>query len=287
MLSVASVRSASGAAGYFAKDDYYTVEGSSEISAWGGEGSAALGLSGEVSKEAFEGVLNGILPGGEAVAQVENRRAGVDLTFSAPKSVSVLAYVAGDKRILGPDGANMKAVTRAMAWVESNLAEGRKDIEGRKVPMRSGNLVYALFQHDTSRALDPQAHVHAVIANLTKMPDGKWQALHADKIWSNNSVIGSIYHAFLREELEKLGYQVELKGKHGTFEIAGVPKPVLDAFSQRREAILEKAAELGIVSAKGRDGVTTNTRDPKLNVEDREALRQAWIDKAAALGFDG
>jgi conjugative relaxase-like TrwC/TraI family protein len=287
MLSVASVRSASGAAGYFAKDDYYTVEGSSEISAWGGEGSAALGLSGEVSKEAFEGVLNGILPGGEAVAQVENRRAGVDLTFSAPKSVSVLAYVAGDKRILGPDGANMKAVTRAMAWVESNLAEGRKDIEGRKVPMRSGNLVYALFQHDTSRALDPQAHVHAVIANLTKMPDGKWQALHADKIWSNNSVIGSIYHAFLREELEKLGYQVELKGKHGTFEIAGVPKPVLDAFSQRREAILEKAAELGILSAKGRDGVTTNTRDPKLNVEDREALRQAWIDKAAALGFDG
>jgi conjugative relaxase-like TrwC/TraI family protein len=227
------------------------------------------------------------LPGGEAVAQVENRRAGVDLTFSAPKSVSVLAYVAGDKRILGPDGANMKAVTRAMAWVESNLAEGRKDIEGRKVPMRSGNLVYALFQHDTSRALDPQAHVHAVIANLTKMPDGKWQALYADKIWSNNSVIGSIYHAFLREELEKLGYQVELKGKHGTFEIAGVPKPVLDAFSQRREAILEKAAELGIVSAKGRDGVTTNTRDPKLNVEDREALRQAWIDKAAALGFDG
>jgi hypothetical protein len=153
--------------------------------------------------------------------------------------------------------------------------------------MRSGNLVYALFQHDTSRALDPQAHVHAVIANLTKMPDGKWQALHADKIWSNNSVIGSIYHAFLREELEKLGYQVELKGKHGTFEIAGVPKPVLDAFSQRREAILEKAAELGIVSAKGRDGVTTNTRDPKLNVEDREALRQEWIDKAAALGFDG
>ncbi|WP_210358961.1 MobF family relaxase [Sphingomonas beigongshangi] len=287
MLSVASVRSASGAAGYFAKDDYYTVEGSSEVSAWAGEGSAELGLSGEVSKDAFEGVLNGILPSGEAVAQVENRRAGVDLTFSVPKSVSVLAYVTGDKRILGPDGANMKAVTRAMAWVESNLAEGRKDVEGRKVPVRSGNLVYALFQHDTSRALDPQAHVHAVIANLTRMPDGKWQALHADKIWSNNSVVGSIYHAFLREELEKLGYQVDLKGKHGTFEIAGVPKPVLDAFSQRREAILEKAAELGIVSAKGRDEVTTNTRDPKLNVEDREALRQAWIDKAAALGFDG
>ena len=119
------------------------------------------------------------------------------------------------------------------------------------------------------------------------MPDGKWQALHADKIWSNNTVIGSIYHAFLREEIEKLGYQVELKGKHGTFEVAGVPKAVLEAFSQRREAILEKAAELGITSPKGRDGVTTNTRDPKLNVEDREGLQRDWIEKAAALGFDG
>lgn len=287
MLSVASVRSASGAAGYFAKDDYYTVDDSSEVSAWGGEGASDLGLTGEVAKDAFEGILNGILPGGEGVAQVENRRSGVDLTFSAPKSVSLLAYVTGDKRILGENGANMKAVARAMAWVEKNLAEGRKDVEGRKVPVQTGNLVFALFQHDTSRALDPQAHVHAVIANLTKMPDGKWQALHADKIWSNNTVIGSIYHAFLREEMEKLGYQVELKGKHGTFEVAGVPKAVLEAFSQRREAILEKAAELGITSPKGRDSVTTNTRDPKLNVEDRDGLRREWIDKAAALGFDG
>ena len=284
MLSVASVRSSSGAANYFAKDDYYTVEGSSEISLWAGEGAETLGLSGEVTKAAFEGILNGILPGGEAVAQVENRRAGVDLTFSMPKSASVMAYVAGDKRVLG---ANMAAVQKTMAWVEKNLAEGRREIDGRTVPVATGNLVYALFQHDTSRALDPQAHIHAVIANLTRMPDGKWQALHADRIWKSNTVIGSIYHAYLREGLEKLGYQIEPRGKHGTFEIAGVPKGVLEEFSQRRETILEKAAELGIASHKGRDHVTTNTRDPKLNVEDREALRQDWIDRAAARGFDG
>lgn len=288
MLSVASVRSASGAASYFAKDDfkdnYYTADGSSELSSWGGAGAETLGLAGEVDKDAFEAILGGVLPSGEGVAQVENRRNGVDLTFSAPKSVSVMAYVAGDKRLLG---ANLAAVQKTMAWVEKNLAEGRKDVEGRKVPVPTGKLVYALFQHDTSRALDPQAHVHAVIANLTQMPGGKWQALHADKIWSNNSVIGAIYHAYLRAGIETLGYQVELKGKHGTFEIAGVPNRVIDAFSRRREAILQKAAELGIVSRKGRDGVTTTTRDPKLNVEDRGTLVQDWIDKAAALGFDG
>lgn len=288
MLSVAAVRSASGAANYFAKDDfkdnYYTADGSSEVSAWGGAGAEGLALEGEVSRESFEQILSGVLPSGEGVARHENRRNGVDLTFSAPKSVSVMAYVAGDKRVLA---ANMAAVQKTMAWVEKNLAEGRKDVEGRKVPVPTGKLVYALFQHDTSRALDPQAHVHSVIANLTQMPDGKWQALHADKIWSNNAVIGAIYHAYLRAGLEKLGYQVELKGKHGTFEIMGVPKAIIDAFSQRREAILEKAAELGIVSAKGRDGVTTTTRNPKLNVEDRDGLQKGWIDKAAELGFDG
>lgn len=284
MLSIASVRSASGAANYFAKDDYYTLEGSSEVSVWGGEGSGDIGLAGEVSKDAFEGILNGILPSGEAVAQVESRRAGYDLTFSMPKSASVMAYVAGDKRVLA---ANMSAVQKTMAWVEKNLAEGRRDIEGRKVPVQTGNLVYALFQHDTSRALDPQAHIHAVIANLTRMPDGKWQALHADKIWSHNSVIGSIYHAHLRESLEKLGYQVDLKGKHGGFEISGVPKPVIGEFSQRREDILERATRLGISSPEGLREITKRSRDPKLNVEDRTALRQSWAERAQALGFDG
>ena len=284
MLSVAGVRSASGAANYFAKDDYYTVEGSSEISAWGGEGAEAIGLAGEVSKDAFEGVLNGILPSGEAVAQVENRRAGYDLTFSMPKSASVMAYVAGDKRVLS---ANMAAVKATMGWVEKNLAEGRRDVEGRKVPVQTGNLVYALFQHDTSRALDPQAHIHAVIANLTQMPDGKWQALHADKIWSHSSIIGSIYHAYLRAELERIGYQLDLKGKHGTFEIAGVPKAVIEEYSQRREEILERATKLGIKSPEGLREITKRSRDPKLDVEDRAALKQDWIDRAAALGFDG
>ena len=247
MLSIAPVRSAAGAANYFAKDDYYTVEGSSEVSLWAGEGATDLGLSGEVTKDGFEAILNGSLPDGEAVAQVENRRAGFDLTFSMPKSASVMAYVAGDKRILA---ANMAAVAKTMAWVEKNLAEGRRDVEGRKVPVQTGNLVYALFQHDTSRALDPQGHIHAVIANLTRMPGGKWQALHADKLWSRNTVIGAIYHAHLRGELERLGYSLDMKGKHGTFEIAGVPKAVLAEFSQRRAEILERATHLGAVAAR-------------------------------------
>ncbi|MET4666300.1 conjugative relaxase-like TrwC/TraI family protein [Sphingomonas sp. PvP056] len=254
MLSMASVKSASGAANYFGKDDfvsgeYYTDEKAGEVSIWGGEGAAAAGLGGTVYKETFAKVLNGELPSGDRVMdQRETRRPGYDLTFSAPKSVSVMAYIAGDKRILGPDGAHTKAVQQTMAWVEKNLAETRITKDGKTETVKTGNLVYALFQHDTSRALDPQAHIHAIVANLTRGPDDKIHALHADRIWSSNTVIGSIYHSFLRNEMEKLGYQVRQEGKHGTFEIVGVPKEVLETFSQRREQIMEKAAELGIVS---------------------------------------
>ncbi|AMK20430.1 MULTISPECIES: MobF family relaxase [Sphingobium] len=284
MLSVAPVRSASGAANYFAKDNYYTVEGSSEVSIWAGEGAQELGLSGQVTKDAFERILNGILPDGTGVAQVENRQSGTDLTFSMPKSASIMAYVAGDRHILA---ANMSAVQSTMKWVEQNLAEGRRDIDGKKAPIKTGNLVYALFEHDTSRALDPQGHVHAVIANLTRMPDGKWQALHNGAIWKANSVIGTIYHAALRHELEKLGYVMDMKGKHGTFEIAGVPRDVIDAFSQRRQDILAKAAELGVTSREALFSITKRTRDPKLNIDDRDALGKAWKEKAAELGFTG
>lgn len=293
MHSIATVKSASGAAKYFTNDDfvsgeYYTDEKALDVSMWGGEGATAAGLSGAVSQETFAKVLGGELPSGERVVdQKASRRPGYDLTFSAPKSVSVMAYIAGDKRILGPDGAQTKAVQQTMAWIEKNLAETRITKDGKTETVKTGNLVYALFQHDTSRALDPQTHDHAIVANMTKGPDGKMHALHADRIWSSNSVIGSIYHAFLREELEKLGYKTELTGKHGTFEIVGVPKEVMAEFSQRRADIVAAAEKLGIKSMQGLREVTARTRDPKLRGVDREDNFKDWIDRAAAIGFTG
>ena len=285
MLSVASVKSASGAANYFAKDDYYTAEHASEATAWGGEGAAALGLSGEVTKEDFEKILNGEMPDGEKVGQVQNRQSGVDLTFSMPKSASVMAYVAGDARVLA---AHMNAVRATMGWVEKTFAEGRTYEHSKHGDaVRTGNLVYAMFQHDTSRALDPQGHIHVLVANMTKMANGAWQALHNGQLWKNNTTIGAAYHAQFRAELAKIGYETSITGKHGQFEINGVPKAVIEAFSQRRTEIAAKAAELGITNPKAIDRITTNTRDAKLNVEDRDALRAEWRDRATALGFDG
>jgi conjugative relaxase-like TrwC/TraI family protein len=239
--------------------------------------------SGKVDAGTFQDILNGKLPDGTQVGIVGKRALGIDLTFSMPKSASLIALVGGDKRIVD---ANMAAVKTAMRWAEANLAEGRQKIDGRDVPVRTGNLVYALFQHDTSRSLDPQGHVHAVIANMTRMPGGEWRALHNGEIWRNNTVIGSIYRAALRDALEKLGYTTELTGKHGTFEIAGVAKDIRDAFSQRREAILAKGEALGIATPQGLRKVTENSRDAKVAVGDHGTLRDGWQVRAEALGWD-
>ncbi len=238
--------------------------------------------SGKVDAKTFENILNGQLPDGTQVGKQGDRRLGMDLTFSMPKSASLIAYVGGDKRVLE---AHMGAVKTAMRWVEANLAETRVRDDKGQYPVKTGNLVYALFQHDTSRALDPQGHVHAVIANLTRLPNGEWRALHNGEIWRNNTVTSSVYHAAFRDALEKLGYRIELQGKHGTFEVAGVPKAVREAFSQRREAILAKGAEIGIATPQGLREVTKNSRDAKLEVNDRDALRGQWQARADELGW--
>lgn len=284
MLSVASVRSAGGAADYFAKDNYYLgdSEAGGEYSAWGGKGSEALGLEGEVDKTRFERLLDGKLPDGTVINGNDKRVAGMDLTFSMPKSASLLALVGGDKRILE---AHRDAVAKTMAYAEKHFAEARDYSRNRRgEPVTTGNLVYAMFEHDTSRALDPQSHIHVVIAALTQKGD-QFKALFNRQLWQNNSILGAAYHAQFREGLHKLGYETEITGKHGQFEVKGVDQKVIDQFSKRTAQIEEKIETEGITSHEGKKKATLTTRDPKLNVEDKEKLGDQWKAEAREAGF--
>src|SRR3546814_11364382 len=100
MLSVANVRTASGAANNFASDNYYTRADADRSGEWFGKGAERQGLEGRVDARQFEAVLKGMLPDGSRVgSDGREHRAGTDLTFSMPKSWSLLAPVGGDKRI--------------------------------------------------------------------------------------------------------------------------------------------------------------------------------------------
>jgi conjugative relaxase-like TrwC/TraI family protein len=287
MLSIASIGSSGAASGYYTKDNYYTAEASQETSLWAGEGAEKAGLSGFVEIEAFKAILDGKMPDGTEIGtggKEGNRAVGFDMTFSAPKTLSMLAYIGGDERLLA---ANLKAAQTAIAWAEKNLAETRmKGADGQMQTVKTGNLVAALFQHDTNRNLDPQAHVHAVVANATRGPDGRWRALHNGKIWQNYGTIASIYNAQLRTEVEKLGYKIEPVAKHGQFEIVGISRDAVMAFSTRRAEINEAVSKLDIQNDTTRDAATLKTRARKATVENRAELRAEWAERAAGLGLD-
>lgn len=280
MLSVANVRSASGAASYFAADNYYASADADRSGQWVGAGADALGLSGEVDAAVFDKLLKGELPDGKRVGHENQHRAGTDLTFSLPKSWSVLALVGGDKRIIE---AYREAVIETLQWAEKNAAETRLVENGKVRTVQTGNLAVALFQHDTNRNQEPNLHFHAVIANVTKGADGKWRTLKNDRLWSLNTLLNSMTMARFRLSVEKLGYEVGPVGKHGNFEAAGFSRDQVMAFSTRRQEVLDARRGPGLEAGKI---AALDTRSAKQAVADRGALLSSWKAHASTAGLD-
>ena len=287
MIKANAISSASGAAGYYATDNYYTADQQQGASAWVGEGAAELGLAGGVDADTFEKILGGELPDGTVIdAKKGEHRPGWDLTASASKSVSLLALVGGDKRLVA---AVREAARATLGWAERNIAEARTwNGKGQDVA-RSGKFVAATFLHDVSRNGDPQLHVHMIIANVTRTADGKWRALRSDEIYKRQYVMGAVFNAELRARVEALGYEtVPAKNPTlGAFEIAGVPRDVVEAFSTRAAEIAAHLAATGRSgTAAERDVAALATRGAKTPELAAQVRREQWQALTTELGLN-
>lgn len=156
------------------------------------------------------------------------------------------------------------------------------------LPFMAGNLVMALFNHDTSRDQEPQLHTHAVVANVTQH-NGEWKTLSSDKVgktgfienvYANQIAFGRLYREKLKEQVEALGYETEVVGKHGMWEMPGVP---VEAFSGRSQTIRETVGE--DASLKSRDVAALDTRKSKQHV-DPEIKMTEWMQTLKETGFD-
>ena len=300
VVSVGSVASAAQGASYYERDGYYTKDDPEHLrmSAWAGRGAAELGLEGNVDPEAFKAVLRGEVPdgSGQRLGRMDREgnvihRPGRDLTFSAPKSVSLAALVGGDERRIVE--VHRQAVAKSLSWVEKNAAETRlrDPATGRLVRAGNQKTVVATFLHDTSRNLDPQLHTHAVLANMVRGEDGKWRTMANEGLYRNQKLIGMIYRSELARGLMKLGYGIEKTHADGRFEIAGISRRVIEAFSTRRAeieaAVAERAADGGGTAGNQRlaERAALMTRVSKRDV-DKDALREHWREQAKAMGFD-
>ena len=286
VASLSSLTSSGQAASYYEADDFVS-EGELSPSYWQGQGAAALNLSGDVDREQFRALLEGQIAGQQLGVMRDGKREhrpGWDITLSAPKSVSVMAEVAGDGRLIA---AHRQAVEVAMTHVEQYMAATRLREDGQIVREATGNLVIASFQHGTSRAQDPQLHTHNIVMNATQDDAGAWRSLEAGTIFQLQKQIGAIYRQELAVRVRALGYEIEA-GKDSSFEIKGVASEVIAAFSTRSAAIEARLEERGTsrdqASAAEKQIVTLATR-PAKTASNHADLVEAWRDRASTAGF--
>ena len=231
---------------HLAQNDYYAA-GEVRPGQWIGAGAERLGLKENVTREQFHALCENLNPEtGERLTQRSQkegqRRVFYDFTCSAPKSVSVLAVTLDDQRLVEAHEAAAKVAFRELETFAATRI--RKAGIGNRDRV-TGNLVAAVFVHDSSRALDPQLHTHFTVFNATFDEAEKcWKALQAGGMYDAIRYGTAVYRNELAKRVQQIGYRIQ-PSKHG-FQIEGVSDEALKRFSKRaqqRDAVVKEMEE--------------------------------------------
>jgi conjugative relaxase-like TrwC/TraI family protein len=281
-------------------DDYYTKPGEAP-GEWMGELADQLGLAGEVDRDAYAAGLAGKHPGsGDVlVARPKARKfldddgrerrlepiLGYDIRFAAPKSVSLLYAVGSPEVRAAILCAHDHAVAEAVGYLERTACFVQRGKGGTSIEPGAGFLSMA-FRHRSSRAGDPALHTHLVTANMTRAAsDGRWLSLanprRQSPLLREAKAAGHVYQAALRAAVTReLGAEWQAVS-NGYADLAGIDRPVIDHFSQRRAEIVEAMAERGTSSAAAAEVAAYRTRDAKDYAVNPDTQRAEWMSRAA------
>ena len=267
-------------------EDYYSGRGEA-AGRWVGGGAETLALSGVVDGDGLRAVLEGRDPEtGVPLGRVRSDHVpGFDLTFRAPKSVSVLFGLGGFEVSAQVRGAHDTAVDEALGYLERAACWSRRGTDG--VHQVSGDgFVGAAFRHRSSRAGDPHLHTHVLVANMTQGPDGRWATLDGRHLYLHAKTAGYLYEAHLRVELtQRLGVAWR-PVVNGIADLDGIPDPVLRAFSTRRVEIEAALAKRGASSPRAAEIAALDTRKAKDYGISAEAMTERWRTQALGLGVE-
>ena len=272
-------------------NEYYTA-GEEPDGVWfNPNGMFGLEDGGKVDSGHFHRLYHGFAPDGSARltrnAGSERRSPGLDMTFSADKSVSALWAIANPELRARIEQAHNDAarvaleetVFRHCAWTRIRDREGQ-------IHALPADLMAAMFQHGTSRDNDPQLHTHCLIFNAARAhEDDKWRAMHQHPVYGWAKAAGAVYRNALAWNLHRdLGLQIEQYGRDGEFtRIAGVPEDLAAHWSKRRAAIVDAANDMGFkVEGNAARAAATNkiTRAGKSPDNDPEVRHRRWRGEA-------
>ncbi|WP_197529380.1 MobF family relaxase [Botrimarina mediterranea] len=280
--------------------DYYSEDGA-RPGVWRGEGAGSLGLAGDVTPEAFRNLLEGKSPDG-ARSLVQNqrgargRRAGFDLTFSLPKSFSVLWSQASEADRFRLDTVAERALLRTLRVVEELCGKTRRGKGSHAI--EDARLVFAVFQHDTARGVpgeapDANRHYHCVTPNVAVREDGTSGAIDARHLFSRRmkNALGGLFRAEVSMLLQdQLGVATHRPNREGRdepvswWEVTGVPEGLVRAMSKRRAEVETWLRRHGLSGAKAAEKAALVTRADKKRFT-RQELDTAWAEQGRAWGF--
>lgn len=206
----------------------------------------------------------------------ERHKPGYDLTFSAPKSVSIAWASAPDELREKISAAHQKSIESAIKYAEQSGAFVQREGHAGEFKVAHGEIAAATFEHSSNRAGEPHLHTHAVVLNVSD--NGKRVDFRA----AHTHAIGTAYRVEMARELEKMGFSIEQDGK--SFRIEGFPKDLEKQLSTRAEQIAEREEKTGMKSDKARDIHQVETRDKKTEKPREEAFNLAK-ETAAKHGF--
>ena len=219
--------------------------------------------------------------------RVDVRRSGLDLTFSAPKSVSTLFALGGPEVAGEVRAAHRVAVEQTVRYLEGLAARamrGRNE-DGNPPRIATDGWLAAAFEHVTSRSDDPQVHTHVVVPNVVRGEDGRWSAFDTREVYRQALTGGFLYQAVLRGELtRRLGVRWG-RVRRGVAEIDGVPAGLRRLFSVRRAEVVEHLERTGRSGPKAARIAALRTRRGKSKTAE-PTLRERWAERATAAGFD-
>lgn len=269
MLSISNV-GAHQAASYYSKDGYY-VRREGEDNYWQGNLQKELGLKEIIDPEEFT-----------AIVKAREERAGFDLCFSAPKSVSV-AMCLDEATRQHMIEAHEAAVASTLAKIEEREIGARITKNGKTEHIKTGNMLCGKFNHYVSRSSDPQLHTHAVIMNQTKY-EGKMYAVDNQSLYTNKILYGQIYRNALAAELLQRGYDVTVTDiNKGFFELKDMDAAILEQFSSRRQQIVEQLKEWGANTPEAAAQAAITTRQSKEH-KDMVLLMKSWKETLDEIG---
>ncbi|OAG28409.1 MobF family relaxase [Thermodesulfatator autotrophicus] len=275
MLSLSGV-SASQGAFYFEKEDYFFQGGEGNVIA----GETYWNTGEKINHERFQEIVEARIreTGG---ALKGNDRLADNLSFSAPKSVSLLAALDDHHRELILE-AHREAVKAVIDYIESSGMFQARDENGN--PTAARGMLAVRFDHFTNRNGDPQLHSHVLIANVAERAgDGKVVSAYLREIYNHKIDLGLMYRMHCARNLEEMGYRIEWK-KDGTFDLADFTEEQLRAFSTRRAEIEDYLKEHGLEGGKAAEVAAYRTRDPKKDFNPEE-LRKNWETRAREVGI--